>query len=274
MTAFFNKPFPYLDHFKVRLLHVLIIMLFSVFFLVIFKPFNIQQVISYPGWMKGMALISMGVILSVIIAVSQLIVRSYVAIEVFRIKHLLVWWLAEVLVVSLMLTIIFSNMQSSFFEEFFLSLRYASIGLVLPYSFSLLILALIIQNKQRAIYEEKGLKSTVELINFKDDRNEIKFSVKKKYILYLESADNYTMIYHLEDDVIQKKLVRTSLKKQENKLSPIGFVRCHRSYMVNMDNVQWLNKDGRNYCLKIKSCETLIPVSRSYTPQFKSLIQH
>jgi len=42
---------------------------------------------------------------------------------------------------------------------------------------------------------------------------------------------------------------------------------------VNLENVQWMKKEGRNYLLKVKSVDTFIPVSRSYTPHFKSLIQ-
>jgi DNA-binding LytR/AlgR family response regulator len=80
-------------------------------------------------------------------------------------------------------------------------------------------------------------------------------------------------IFYLTETGIKKEMIRSSMKKMEPLLSPAGLLRCHRSFMVNMENVQWMKKKGRSYQIKMKTCETIIPVSRSYHPVVKTLIQ-
>jgi len=68
-------------------------------------------------------------------------------------------------------------------------------------------------------------------------------------------------------------MVRNSMKKVEKQLSSSGLVRCHRSFIVNIENVHWFKKEGRNYLFKMKHGGTIIPVSRAFVPAIKSLIQ-
>jgi DNA-binding LytR/AlgR family response regulator len=101
----------------------------------------------------------------------------------------------------------------------------------------------------------------------------VKFSVKSKDILYLESTDNYVTVYFSNEGKVSKHMIRTSLKNIENAELSVKLLRCHRSFIVNLENVLWMKKEGRNFVLKIKNIESFIPVSRSYIPQFKSLLQ-
>lgn len=55
-------------------------------------------------------------------------------------------------------------------------------------------------------------------------------SVKPREILYAESYDNYTFIYTQN----QKFLVSQTLKSIEEKLKPSGFVRVHKSWLINI----------------------------------------
>ena len=61
MKSFLNTRFPYLDKLQYRLLHVFIILVFSIFFLLVFEPFNIKAWLKYPGWLKDLGLISLGI---------------------------------------------------------------------------------------------------------------------------------------------------------------------------------------------------------------------
>ncbi len=55
-------------------------------------------------------------------------------------------------------------------------------------------------------------------------------SVKPKEILYAESYDNYTFIYTQN----QKFLISQTLKSIEEKLKLSGFVRVHKSWLINI----------------------------------------
>jgi len=273
MNSFLNSPFPYLDRLKYRLMHVLIILVFSVLFLFVFEPFNIKAWLKYPEWLKDLGLLSLGLSFSFIIAFSQLLVRSVFKIKQFKIYHLLAWLFAEILLLTVILTLIFADYTNGFLHEFFITLKFASVGLVLPYSFSILILMLIQQDKKQEGSSINSSPGTSDLIHLKDERDQVKFSIHKPSVLYLESSDNYVTIHFLQEDQVRKEMLRNSMKKVEQQLQASGLVRCHRSFIVNIENVHWFKKEGRNYVFKMKHDNTIIPVSRAFVPAVKSMIQ-
>jgi hypothetical protein len=273
MTRFLHSPFPYLDKLKYRLLHVLIILVFSILFLFIFEPFNIKAWLKYPDWLKDLGLISLALTFFFIIAFSQLMVRTLVPISTFNVLHLVVWLSAEILLLSVILTILFADYTKGYLKEFFITLKFTTPGLVLPYSFSILILVLMHQRSKLGRADSEQAPEAPDLIHFRDERDQVKFSIDRPSILYLESSDNYVTVYYVQEESIRKEMVRISMRKLEPMLEPHGMVRCHRSFMVNLENVHWFKKDGRNYHFKMKNCDTVIPVSRAYVPVVKSLVQ-
>ena len=272
MAKFINRRFPYLDKLQHRLLHVFIIMIFSALFLIIFEPFNIKSWLKHPEWLKELGLISLAIFITATIAFSQLVIRTILKIENFKISHLAVWLLFEIILITFIVTLIYADNSNGFLNELFLTLRFTSVGLVLPYVFSLLILILIHQKSELAETEISSNRVNSDLINIKDEREQVKFSVYKPSVLYIESADNYVTIFHLQEGELKKEMVRNSMKKIEAQLSPYNLVRCHQSFIVNTENVLSVKKNGRNYQIKIKNCDTIIPVSRGYLPEVKSRI--
>lgn len=271
ISTFLNKPFPYLNSLRYRLIHVGIIMTYSVFFMVTFNPFGFDSWLSR-GWFE---LAGLGILGSIPIAISQLLIRPLVKIEAFEVKHFIIWFILELILLTLFMSILYSEPEYNFFDDLRTTFKYTTLISFLPYSFSILIIILIQLNKEKNA--KKSLTSDdIDLISFKDERDQVKFSVKNNDILYIESTDNYITVYFLNEDEnkVGKQMIRTSLKKIEEAELSSKLQRCHRSFMVNLDNVQWMKKEGRNFVLKIKSINSFIPVSRSYIPQFKSLIQN
>ena len=202
MLRYLNYKFPYLDNFRQRLIHVAIILIFSIFFLVTFEPFNITSWINYPDWLKYYGLVGIAVFTSTIIAFSQLLIRSYLPLKQFQVKHLIVWFVFEILLISITLTFLFKDPELNFFGELLITLKFNSVALLLPYTFSILILILFYQKERLEHIEipkniEKEVGETDELIKFKDERDLVKFTLKKSYILFFESADNYISIVYL-----------------------------------------------------------------------------
>lgn len=272
MLRFIHSEFPFLDKLKHRLLHVFIILVFSVLFLLIFEPFNIKAWLKYPEWLKDLGLISLALTFSFIIAFSQLLIRTVARVKTFKVYHLMAWLAAEILLLAVILTMIFADYSNGFLNEFFITLRFTSIGLVLPYSFSILILVLIHQ-KNKLERSNPGISGEkTDLIHLQDERGQVKFSIRKPSILYLESADNYVTIHYLQEGELKKEMVRNSMKRMDEQLSSYHLLRCHRSFMVNIENVHSVKKEGRNYQIKLKNTSTIIPVSRAYIPAIKSLM--
>jgi DNA-binding LytR/AlgR family response regulator len=181
------------------------------------------------------------------------------------------WILSEILLASIIATALYADFSRNFFHELLSTLKFITTGLVLPYAFSMLILILLQQRNKLTYSDRGGSSENHDLLHIRDERGQVKFSVRKDYILYLESADNYVSIFYLPELEVKKEMVRTSMKKMEAFLRSYGLVRVHRSFMVNMENVQWMKKEGRNFLIKMKSCDTIIPVSRGYISSVRSL---
>lgn len=78
-------------------------------------------------------------------------------------------------------------------------------------------------------------------------------------ITYLASEDDYVMIYYSEGKALKPK----TMKYYEDHLPPSLFMRVHRSYMVNIEQITRLEPYSKdNYVAVLKSGEK-IPVSRT-----------
>jgi len=96
------------------------------------------------------------------------------------------------------------------------------------------------------------------------DRIAVKTGAKIKIIYvdeiqYLESQDDYVMIYTMDG----KFLKQNTMKYFEKHLSSKYFARVHRSYLVRLDFIEQIELYERDsYIIKLKNQQT-IPVSRS-----------
>ena len=104
-----------------------------------------------------------------------------------------------------------------------------------------------------------------KIINFFDDKEELQLSLRLDHIYYIESAENYVNIYYKNKENIERFTLRSSLKKQQDKLEKYGFIRCHRSYLVNFANILLLRKDKDGPYLDFgESGLKQIPISKTY----------
>lgn len=144
---------------------------------------------------------------------------------------------------------------------------------ILVLAYFLLGLLLIIQELKKQQEPQTAIsptpttqQPTSEMICIYDANQEIRLQLEKKDLLYIEAADNYITVFFLKDGHLSKELIRNTLKKAEETLSSKGFIKCHRSYLVNQTAIQGWKKDGRNYKLFLRNTNLSIPVSRSYIP--------
>ncbi len=103
------------------------------------------------------------------------------------------------------------------------------------------------------------------IINFFDEKEELQLSLRVDHIYYIESAENYVNIYYKNKENTERFTLRSTLKKQQEKLERYGFVRCHRSYLVNFANILLLRKDKDGPYLDFGAPNLpQIPVSKTY----------
>ena len=85
-------------------------------------------------------------------------------------------------------------------------------------------------------------------------------------MLYLESADNYVYVWYLNKGKVTKFLLRNTLKVMEDFMAGTNVLRCHRSYMVNFDQVSIIRRDKGLIYIEF-GIEDVgdIPVSKTYS---------
>lgn len=109
-------------------------------------------------------------------------------------------------------------------------------------------------------------------------------------LLFIESSENYCTVVYLKNDMVGreqfvKSLFRSSLSRLEIQINGEPdpgtperhphFVRCHRSFVVNLNRVERVTGNAQGYKLHLLSGQFQVPVARrfndSLVSQLKSL---
>jgi DNA-binding LytR/AlgR family response regulator len=87
--------------------------------------------------------------------------------------------------------------------------------------------------------------------------------------IYAESESNYVIFYFLQDNIVQKEIIRNTISNVEEQLSHIPwFVRTHRAFIVNLKKVEQAKGNSLGFRIKLTGIDSEIPVSRSNTNDF------
>lgn len=113
----------------------------------------------------------------------------------------------------------------------------------------------LLESLDRAFYNIESLKEaqpSAELITVKTSKGEKKLRLGD--ILYIRAMADYVRI-HTESE---RLTVHSSLNSMEDKLSSFGFIRCHRSFLVNLRKISLMTYG------KLEINKIQIPISRKY----------
>jgi len=271
--SFLNNNFTLLDKKGDRYLLILVVFVFSIIFLNVFEPFNIARWYSDSGFIQFLRLSSYGFVIAIVFLFTQFPLRRIFKVQQFSIKSYLLWLIIEIALINLVYIFLYGNPIGNFMNDLVFSLKYTLMSIWLPYSFAILI---VYYKNQRA--EIESLKSNANkpiekrLIIFKDENGKIKFSVLAKDLLLLESTDNYVSVFYNLENKVQRKLLRNTLKNMEEMLKENNIVRCHRSFMVNPANVDFMQKEGKKLNLKLNHFDKPVPVSEKYSSPFLNFL--
>ena len=271
--SFLNNNFTLLDKKWDRYLLILVVFIFSVLFLNVFEPFNIARWYSDSGFIQFLRLSSYGFVIAIVFLFTQFPLRRIFKVQQFSIKSYLLWLIIEIALINLVYIFLYGNPIGNFMNDLVFSLKYTLMSIWLPYSFAILI---VYYKNQRA--EIESLKSNANkpiekrLIIFKDENGKIKFSVLAKDLLLLESTDNYVSVFYILENKVQRKLLRNTLKNMEEMLKENNILRCHRSFMVNPANVNFMQKEGKKLNLKLNHFDKPVPVSEKYSSPFLNFL--
>ena len=92
-------------------------------------------------------------------------------------------------------------------------------------------------------------------------------------LLYIEAVGNYLKVYQLTDRQVRSDMLRATSKQMEEVLRPYPMiVRCHRAFLVNLQQVERIAAHAGTMQLVIKYSNDQLPVSRSNMAQIKEAI--
>jgi hypothetical protein len=268
-----NNNFNLLDKKADRYVLIFVVFIFSVIFLNVFEPFNIARWYSDSGLIQFLRLSSYGFVIAIVFLFTQFPLRNIFKINEFKIKSYLLWLVIEIALINLGYIFLYGNPIGNFVNDLGFSLKYTLLSIWLPYSFAILIVYYKNQRAEIALLKSNANKPTEKrLIVFKDENGKIKFSVLSKDLLLLESTDNYVSVFYILENKVQRKLLRNSLKNMEEMLKENAIIRCHRSFMVNPANVEFMQKEGKKLIIKLRHFDKSIPVSEKYSTPFLSFL--
>ena len=275
-SIFFQKIPKYLLTKQNQTLMVLFVSLFAVIFINIFKPFGSEDWMTKGRFTPTEYLLWSTILVSLgmsIVAISRVIMYHYSKKPVHSITILkyALWVIVELLLLSASFTVLalitsYGGASRDPMEIYKNALQNTIFIMFIPYL--IFIMYLSYQDKSaklRTIMEENlGNKST-SFIAFHVDRGILQLSVAKENLLYIESADNYISTWYLKNGQLKKQLIRITLKDLSQQLADTNIVRCHRSFMVNLDQIKVLRREKENLFIELGYPGLKeIPISKTY----------
>ena len=249
---------------------VLLTALFALVFINIYKPFsssNWYPVSEFKFFVFSSLIILTGVL---VVVISRIVMYYWGRKHVVSVGGYSLWILLEIFFMSLFYTIytLVLNPEREYLSVFKESAINTSLVLLLPYSALHLYFSYQEKERQLRLLEEDRAEAANKLsvFSFYDEKHELRLSVKRTNLLYIESADNYVCIWYLNKGVLTKFMLRNSLKAIEESLTETNVLRCHRSYLVNFDQVKVIRreKDGVYLELGVEKVPD-IPISKTYS---------
>lgn len=289
MFLFLNKPYPADKSLRNGLKNAIGVAIFLIVFFLLFKPFGLDEV---PFESRWKIIIFYGLINFVsiffVLHILKYILPIFQKEEKWVIwKEILSFFLLFVLITLGCLTANFIYFGAPFrlFNFLILFTYVISFG-SLPVGFS--IVTKYTRRLKENLAEARRINEAIssskekipiedpieELISFYSDNKNESLELFAHQFLFAESSANYVTIHYIKEGLTKKEMLRTTMKTLVNNLSTFSqIVRCHRSFIVNLNHIENVEGDSRGYEINLNHTEFQVHVSRSYIPIVKSFLK-
>ncbi|OJJ20389.1 hypothetical protein BKI52_18185 [marine bacterium AO1-C] len=266
-----TTPLSFFSPQKFRWQHILLAIIFPASFFLIFKPFGIFN--PSGGLLQNMVVAGYGIVSGVMAFLFFIVFPAFAKhfFDSFNVGKAIVYFL----IFFLLLAAANYVYKTSWCGDG----HYSWCGFLVVFKRTILIgilplILLIVWEKNKALkahitvshpIQSSQVSPLQEWIIYADNRKEmVKLSLDN--FLFVESADNYIEIHSTLNGHPEKKLIRTTLGKVETTIAASSIIRCHRSFIVNLQKVIHATGNSRGLLLELQGCPQKIPVSRRYVP--------
>ena len=260
--------------------------IYSLIFINLFRPFNSESWIpginSFNYFLYSSLMVLIGLVL---ISISRMIMYAFVKRISIGYLEYIIWIFGEITIlagfyifiahkVGFIDNYIEQNTGLVYWEAIFEIFRKAIANttwmLLIPYIISFLYL--YNEHLVRMISNQTDEKQEKNIIQFKDEKDEVRFTIASEKVVYIESADNYCVIKYINNDKISDFVLRNSLKRLSSELENTSIQRCHRSYMINFEHIASLKRDNSEISFEFDIPNIKeIPISKSYSEKIMEL---
>ncbi len=248
--------------------NVLLITIIPPLILFLFQPFGIFMNFDFWALDLWLAVFGFGVVNGTLTLIFWILLpslfRSY--FENFSVWRAVLFLLLFIILLSSSNYIYIKLLKGSYnflWKDYFIILtRFIIVGL-----FTSIIVIMINQTRRLKsnlrLAEEINSRLEKEKITkekiIKTEKEREVFKLSEETFLFAQSTDNYCMVHMLHNGQSHKKLYRLSLKSLEMQTSEIkSFVRCHRSFVINLNMVVLTEGNSRGLELmdiSLKPCQ-------------------
>lgn len=247
---------------------------FALVFINVYAPFGADSYLELSG--IRLFLYSSFVILTgmLVVVISRVIMYYYSKKKELNYWRYVIWVIAEILVMAFVYCIYVKFILADprdIMVIYNVSIKNTALVILLPYIILWLFFAW--QDKSRRLeelqhHEDDEQPASKGMIPFRDEKGTLRLSVQSEDLLYLEAADNYVIVHYVHRDRIQRFMVRNSLKSYEDEFRETNIIRCHRSYMVNLEKIDIVRKEKDGLHLELETDPPVsLLVSKTYVKQ-------
>lgn len=258
---------------------IVFVPIFALVFINIYRPLDFDKIdADFLSWLNisrelAVQLITILMILvgMSVVAISRLVMAWYTKKRALSYVRYIAWVALEILVMAGIFTIMafFTDTNKSIVTLFHNSLMKTVLILLIPYVMCYIYFIWQERVSQLRVIRERLAENETVLQNtymhILDDKGEMRLSVRRENMLFIESADNYVCVWYMNNNSPKKSLVRNTMKQVSEQLKDTRVVRCHRSYMVNIDAIKVLRREKEGVFIELGVDGVPdIPISKTY----------
>ncbi len=287
--SIFTQPYPKESTPQRKIIFSLLFGVFIFLFLMVFQPFGLHQ---WEVSNKTARLLGYGAITTLVLLfnafVLELVFKNWFREENWKVWKEIIWAIWCILIIGTF-NLLYSNWMGLFSLTISNFINFQVITLVIGI-FPVTVVTLMNYTRLQKKNLENARKinqiietdpqihpkeATGKMLSFRSENGKEQLTFFPDDILLIASADNYVEIYHQKDGTLKKELLRNTLKNLEPIVVDYPYlVRCHRSYLVNIQKVEKVSGNSQGYKLHMSMIHFAVPVSRNLNEFIREKIEN
>lgn len=272
---------------------ITISILFAIAFLAIYIPLSDTTTAWFSVKNEGTLIYTLVFfILSIIFLIISRIMMFFTSKSLIRFTYIkyISWCLAEIVVIGLFHAFLSIKIMNVEFPPLFIvgkSILITFIALGFPYIVTDLSFALIdarrVLNIARRVIKANGTGKhantavknnepteesemrNLDIVNLKDYTGAVKFTVKLENVYFIKADGNYVKVFYNNKGGIASFVLRNKIQAIEDVLVGTPLMRCHRTYIVNINKIKVIRTEEDSCFIDFDQKELeSVPISKTY----------